>query len=52
MVAGKLVAGQISATLRTEIAGMLALIPVDQANLRAAEAIYLLATSPEYAYQQ
>ena len=52
MVAGKLAAGQISATLRTEIAGMLALIPADQANLRAAEAIYLLVTSPEYAYQQ
>ncbi|MDH3614047.1 MAG: DUF1800 domain-containing protein [Gammaproteobacteria bacterium] len=52
MVAGKLVAGQISTTLRTEISGMLALIPAEQANLRAAEAIYLLVTSPEYAYQQ
>ena len=52
MVADKLLAGNISETLRTEIAGMLALIPVDQTNFRAAEVIYLIVTSPEYAYQR
>jgi uncharacterized protein (DUF1800 family) len=52
MVADKLLAGQISATLRTEILGMLDRIPVDQTLLRAAETIYLVATSPEFAYQR
>ena len=52
MVAGKLLAGEISATLRQEIAGILAVIPPDQGLLRAAETIYLIATSPEYAYQR
>ena len=52
MVAGKLLAGNISDTLRGEIAGMLALVPEDQALLRAAETIYLVATSPEFAYQR
>jgi hypothetical protein len=31
---------------------MLALIPADQGLLRAAETIYLVATSPEFAYQR
>ena len=39
-------------TQRSPIAGMLALIPEDQALLRAAETIYLVATSPEFAYQR
>ena len=52
MVANKLMAGQISTTLRDEIVGMLSLIPEDQGNLRAAEVIYLIVTSPEYAYQR
>ena len=52
LVAEKLLAGDISDALRTEIAGMLALIPLDQVNLRAAEVIYLIVTSPEYAYQR
>ena len=52
MVAAKLLAGDISDTLRGEIAGMLALVPEDQALLRAAETIYLVATSPEFAYQR
>jgi uncharacterized protein (DUF1800 family) len=52
MVAGKLLAGEISTVLRDEIAGMLALIPADQGLLRAAETIYLVATSPEFAYQR
>jgi hypothetical protein len=31
---------------------MLQRIPTDQALLRAAETIYLVVTSPEFAYQQ
>ncbi|MDZ7768554.1 MAG: DUF1800 family protein [Woeseiaceae bacterium] len=53
LVAQKLLGGDISATLRSEISGMLALIPnPDQATLRVAETIYFVATSPEYAYQR
>ena len=51
-VAGKLLGGRISDTLRNETAGMLALIPETEPVLRAAEAIYFVATSPEYAYQR
>ncbi|MDH3546202.1 MAG: DUF1800 domain-containing protein, partial [Gammaproteobacteria bacterium] len=51
-VADKLMAGNISTTLRNEIAGMIALIPEDQDVLRAAEAVYLVVTSPEFAYQR
>ena len=50
-VADKLLAGQISATLRQEIEGMLDRIPGNDAAIRAAETIYLIVTSPEYAYQ-
>ncbi len=52
MVADKLLGGQISTTLRNETAGMLALIPDTDPALRAAETIYLITTSPEYAYQR
>jgi len=52
MVAGKLLGGVISDTLRQEIAGMLVRIPETEAVLRAAETIYLVVTSPEYAYQR
>lgn len=52
MVAEKLLAGQISTELRNEIARMVALIPANDANLRAAEAIYFVVTSPEFAYQR
>jgi len=52
MVAGKLLAGEISATLRQEIAGMLARIPATEAALRVAETIYFVSTSPEFAYQR
>jgi len=52
MVAGKLLAGEISAPLRQEIAGMLARIPATEAALRAAETIYFISTSPEFAYQR
>ncbi len=52
-VADKLLAGTISQTLRDEIAGMLALVAgPDTGPLRVAETIYLIATSPEYAYQR
>ncbi len=53
MVADKLLAGEISDTLRTEITGMLAQIdPVGNEAIRAAETIYFVVTSPEYAYQR
>ena len=52
VVARKLLAGQISDTLRVEITGMLALIPEGNSRLRVAETIYLIVTSPEYAYQR
>jgi hypothetical protein len=52
LVANKLMGGVISDALRTEIAGMLALIPETDAAIRAAETIYFVVTSPEYAYQR
>ena len=52
MVAAKLLAGDISATLRTEIAGMVDRIDVADAAIRTAEAIFLVVSSPEYAYQR
>ena len=52
MVALKLLGGQISDTLRNEIGGMLALIPETDTTIRAAETIYFVVTSPEYAYQR
>ncbi len=51
MVSETLLAGQISDTLRNEIAGMLALIPPEDTAIRAAETIYFVVTSPEFAYQ-
>lgn len=51
-VVGKLLGGEISDTLRSEIARMLALIPETEPAARAAETIYLIVTSPEYAYQR
>ncbi|MCH9695678.1 MAG: DUF1800 domain-containing protein [Gammaproteobacteria bacterium] len=52
MVAEKLLAGEISDMLRAEITGMLTLIPETDTAVRAAETIYFIATSPEYAYQR
>ena len=52
MVAGKLLGGEISDTLRTEIRGMVERFPEDQDVIRAAEVIYFVVTSPEYAYQR
>jgi uncharacterized protein (DUF1800 family) len=50
-VAGTLLGGNMSTTLRDEIAGILAVIPPEQGLLRAAETIYLVVSSPEFAYQ-
>ena len=53
LVADKLLVGEISDPLRTEISGMLDLIPgPDNALLRVAETIYFVAASPEFAYQR
>lgn len=51
MVAGKLLAGEISSTLRTEIAGMVDRIDPSVAAFRVAETVFLVVTSPEFAYQ-
>jgi len=50
-VAGKLLGGEISDTLRQEVTAIVASIPVEDSVVRAAEAIYLIAASPEFAYQ-
>ena len=52
MVADKLLGGQISDTLRNEIGGMLALSPETDTAIRAAETMYFVVTSPEFAYQR
>lgn len=52
LVAEKLLGGQMSDTLRNEIKGMLALIPETDTAIRAAETIYFVVTSPEFAYQR
>ncbi len=52
MVANKLLAGEMSSTLRQEITGMLERIPEADTAVRAAETIYFVVTSPEYAYQR
>ena len=53
MVAGKLLDGEISQVLRDEIGTMLALITgPDSGPLRVGETIYLVVTSPEFAYQK
>jgi uncharacterized protein (DUF1800 family) len=52
MVAGKLLGGQISPTLREEITRMLALLPVNGLAIRTSEVIYFISSSPEYAYQR
>ena len=52
MVARKLLGGVISDTLRAEITGMLERVPEADTAIRAAETIYFVVTSPEYAYQR
>lgn len=52
MVAGKLLGGVISDTLRAEITGMVERVPETDTAIRAAETIYFVTTSPEFAYQR
>ena len=52
MIADKLLAGEISSPLRQEMINIMSLIPDSEAALRAAEAIYLVVSSPEFAYQK
>lgn len=52
MVAGKLLADQISTTLEAEVKGMIDRIPQSEAAIRVGEAIYFIASSPEFAYQR
>ncbi len=48
----KLLAGQMSDPLREQMVNMLGRLGPDDTVLRAAEAVYLTVTSPEYAYQR
>ena len=50
-VTDKLLGGRISDSLRTEILGMVERVPETDTVLRAAEVIYLVASSPEFARQ-
>jgi hypothetical protein len=52
MVSDKLLGGVISDTLRQQISAMVSAMPAEQAQIRAAETIYLVVTSPEYAHQR
>ncbi len=51
-VANKLLGGPPSAGLQTELESMLAQIDITDSATRVAETIYLVATSPEFAYQR
>jgi len=51
-VAEKLLAGEMSPTLRAEMQRILGLVSATDVVLRAAEAIYLVVTSPEFANQR
>lgn len=50
-VANRLLAGRISGTLRTQVEQQVARVDASDAPRRVAEAIWLIATSPEYAVQ-
>ncbi len=52
LVADKLLGGVISDTLRNELIATIETIGTEDAALRAAEAIYIIATSPEFATQR
>ena len=52
LVAAKLLAGQVSAPLRTEIVNLVGRYAATDAPNRAAQAIYSVVTSPEYALQE
>lgn len=51
LVAGKLLAGQISAPLRAEIVNLVNRYGATDAPNRSAQAVYSVITSPEYAWQ-
>jgi uncharacterized protein (DUF1800 family) len=51
-IAERLLAGQISATLRTQARGMVDTVPASSPQQRVAEALYLIATSPDFALQR
>lgn len=51
-IADRLFAGQISMTLRDEARAMVERAPASLPSLRTAEALYLIASSPEFAYQR
>ena len=51
MVSGKLLGGVMSDTLRQEIFDIVSVIPETDAALRAAETIFLVVSSPEFATQ-
>jgi uncharacterized protein (DUF1800 family) len=52
MVSGKLMAGNISTTLRSEMERMINIIDVADTANRTAEAIFLVVSSPEFSYQR
>lgn len=52
MIDEKMLAGQMTDTLRQNIETVVSQIPATDARLRAAEVIYLVTTSPEFAYQR
>lgn len=51
-IAGKLLGGQITSTLQAQARAAVERAPPDQTGLRVAEALYLIASSPEYAAQR
>ena len=51
LVADKLLAGQVSATLRAEMLNLVGRYAATDVPNRAAQAIYSVVTSPEYALQ-
>jgi uncharacterized protein (DUF1800 family) len=51
-IAGKLVGGPLSNALSTEARSMVERAPANQASLRVAEALYLIASAPEVALQR
>jgi uncharacterized protein (DUF1800 family) len=51
-IADKMLGGQISATLKAEAKAAIERVPVTNAGQRVSEALYLVATSPEYVVQR
>jgi hypothetical protein len=51
-IADKMLGGQISATLKAEAKAAVERVPATNAGQRISEALYLVATSPEYVVQR